>query len=653
MTLPAAKARRIVRAAIHPAIGVARVGNSADEFFFGPEVIDPPPAPAGSYRDKTGALKRQAARFRIYGYDCDGEVVGEVTSDVAKVEWTAHVANRKAAWYQFQIALDIPEASSAEPSLARNPGIADRTSLVIDPGARSISGPGQGGASHAFDTGTFMGKTVYLGELRTDEKARLIFLGGRGKSGSHDGKPATTFANNDGWFDDTSDGPVTATVSVDGKSIPVAGAWVVVCPPNYAPGQQSVRTMYDLLFDLFVRTSAIPRPRRPSFARHILPLFQRMSRLQWVNAGFAAAFGWNGVIDFSDPPLIARLSDPSDDSREFRRTLANHFRSFPRDSWSPTPWPWVYGDAMNVPPEQTPREHAAITDTQLHMLAQWAAGDFDADPVPPASSNGEIGAVSLSAQPATLDEAALAFCLADAFHPGCELTWPMRHATMYEAPFRIRHRPGDDPEPAYGTQLTPQAALAPDGPLEAQAAGCLTRWMAIPWQTDTASCRSGYWAGYGTRYDPYLPTFWPARVPNQVLAEDDYRLVMDKSKPLADRLAAFAQRSSWFRQLGPGSYIDQINKLAGDISIVGIVEERPGIPNDAHFPATMEVEQLAAPLAGVPPGAGTLLLNVAATGASLARHVAVAAKATGLDEEEITAGVIDKVNRFPRGLRRD
>ena len=41
--------------------------------------------------------------------------------------------------------------------------------------------------------------------------------------------------------------------------------------------------------------------------------------------------------------------------------------------------------------------------------------------------------------------------------------------------------------------------------------------MAVPWQTDTASCRSGYYLGYGPRYDPYVPTFWPARVPNQVL----------------------------------------------------------------------------------------------------------------------------------------
>ncbi|MGH3998749.1 MAG: LodA/GoxA family CTQ-dependent oxidase, partial [Pseudonocardiaceae bacterium] len=52
--------RKIVRAAIHPGIGVARVGNSQDGYFIGPEVVDPSPAPPGFYKDDAGALKRQA-----------------------------------------------------------------------------------------------------------------------------------------------------------------------------------------------------------------------------------------------------------------------------------------------------------------------------------------------------------------------------------------------------------------------------------------------------------------------------------------------------------------------------------------------------------------------------------------------------------------
>jgi len=49
----------IVSAAIHPAIGIARVGNSRDEYFIGPEVTAPVKHPAGFYKDATGALKRQ------------------------------------------------------------------------------------------------------------------------------------------------------------------------------------------------------------------------------------------------------------------------------------------------------------------------------------------------------------------------------------------------------------------------------------------------------------------------------------------------------------------------------------------------------------------------------------------------------------------
>jgi hypothetical protein len=68
----------IVQAVIHPAIGVARVGNS-DEFFIGPEVTHPEPLPPGSYRDAEKRLKRQAARFRVYGCNARGEIVRELT----------------------------------------------------------------------------------------------------------------------------------------------------------------------------------------------------------------------------------------------------------------------------------------------------------------------------------------------------------------------------------------------------------------------------------------------------------------------------------------------------------------------------------------------------------------------------------------------
>src|SRR5918993_4944670 len=96
--------KTIVRAAIHPSIGVARVGNSDDAFLIGPEVTDPPPDPPGFYRDAAGKLKRQAARFRVYGLNAAGEAVAELTCDTAVIQWTVHLANKKAAWFEFQLA---------------------------------------------------------------------------------------------------------------------------------------------------------------------------------------------------------------------------------------------------------------------------------------------------------------------------------------------------------------------------------------------------------------------------------------------------------------------------------------------------------------------------------------------------------------------
>ena len=222
-------AGRIVAAAIHPSIGIARVGNSPDESFYGPEVTDPEPHPAGFYRDKDGALKRQSARFRIYGLNSAGVAVAELTAANAEITWTVHLANKKAAWYEFQMAQDIPDAKSAPLQMLRNITVSDRASLKIDPGPRRISGPNVGGGwEHTFDSGHFMGTRVYLGELCTDEAGRLVVLGGRGKSASRTGMRAVTFANNDGWYDDMSDGPVTATVTrrrrVAARSLP-PGWW--------------------------------------------------------------------------------------------------------------------------------------------------------------------------------------------------------------------------------------------------------------------------------------------------------------------------------------------------------------------------------------------------------------------------------------------
>ena len=68
------------------------------------------------------------------------------------------------------------------------------------------------------------------------------------------------------------------------------------------------------------------------------------------------------------------MSRKTDDTAEMRHVIANQFRVFDRDSWSPVPWPWLYGDAMNIPPAETPRQNAALTDTQLAHAAAMVGG---------------------------------------------------------------------------------------------------------------------------------------------------------------------------------------------------------------------------------------------------------------------------------------
>jgi hypothetical protein len=639
---PAGGDAAIVRAAIHPAIGIARMGNSQNDFYVGPEVTEPLPQPPGFMRDASGALKREAARFRVYGYDAAGNVVRELTSADASVRWTVHVANLKAAWYEWQIALDIPEAAGTVLPL-RNPKVtgADRAGLAIDGGARSIAGPGQGGAGYELN-GAFQGTPVYLGELRTDEAGRLLFLGGRGVSASPTGTPIydpaydNSFINANGWYDDASDGPVTAEVTVGGRSIPVDPAWVVTAPPNYAPEAVGVRTLYDLLQDLYVQAGWMKAPAPVSFRHDVYPILQRLTNLQWVNAGFAAQFGRGGPHPFDDPAYARALSwlPPQggyDVHQEVRLQVLNSFRAPDPTDANQLPWPWIYGDAMDVPPGQSPRQNASVSPTQYAVLQAWAAGQFVDDWERPYDPPRRIDQVPVPEQPAMLDKAALHFCLADAFHPGCEVTWPVRHITMFSSPFRIVHRPADQPPPDYGPTLTPEVALSPTGPLYAQGPGDLSRWMGLPWQADTGFCRSGY-ATKTYSYDPFIPTFWPARVPNQVLTADAYEVVRDASRPRQERLDAFTRRALWVRFLDAKTTAGQMEQMVDIFGDMGVVEMRKGVPDDPDFPPMMGVEALGGALAH--PAAA---LKAAAPGAAPedAEVEALAAEAAASPEDAL------------------
>jgi hypothetical protein len=450
-----------------------------------------------------------------------------------------------------------------------------------------------------LDGGKFKDVEVPLGELRTDEHGRLLVLGANGTSQSPSDAPLyrpddpDSFNNSDDWYDDTGDGPVTAEVVLDGRSIPVESAWVVVAPPNYAPDVIGWRTMTDLLTDLYVENGWLPKPDVVRFHADVLPILARLSNLQWVNAGFASMFGRGRPMDFDDPAFIDRVAAPPRDGvdpyRELRHQLLNAFRPLATTVYEPRLWPWIYGDAFGSFDAASPRNSLALPTLAAWILGEWAHGRFQSDdPETPLAS---IEQAPVPEQPGILDRAALTYCLADAFHPGCELTWPMRRISLYSSPFRIRQRAASDPERDVGPQLTQTGVLGLDGPLYAQPPGGLTRWMALPWQGDTAFCRSGY----EPDFDPYLPTFWPARVPNHVLTEQSYQIAVDTTKSREERIAAYNSRDSWLRALtNDGAGVAEVmQRMIDQFGALGVIEAREGVADDPELPAVMFVENIA------------------------------------------------------------
>jgi hypothetical protein len=123
--------------------------------------------------------------------------------------------------------------------------------------------------------------------------------------------------------------------------------------------------------------------------------------------------------------------------------------------------------------------------------------------------------------------------------------------------------------------LTPEVCLGPDGPLVASGPGTLTRWLGIPWQTDEASCLAGYDA---SSYLP-LPSFWAARVPNQVLSHNAFQQATDPRLSYVQRLKNLAYRQFWLRDLQGSGYQARINNMVAEWSLIGIVAERPA-PED-------------------------------------------------------------------------
>ena len=81
------------------------------------------------------------------------------------------------------------------------------------------------------------------------------------------------YANNDYWYDDTSDGPGPRQVRIGGKPMAIKDrAWVLVTPPKYAPDAEMITTLYDTAIDTWDKqrtAGSCARRACPSPARYL------------------------------------------------------------------------------------------------------------------------------------------------------------------------------------------------------------------------------------------------------------------------------------------------------------------------------------------------------------------------------------------------
>jgi hypothetical protein len=582
---------RVETCRIHPGIAIARVGNSPDEYFIGPEQPCEPrnvEVPPGGFKDAKGRVKRQAARFRIYGYAKDGTNLGELPLDGkdggegarAKVEWKVHLKNKKGAWYKFfrrdeDIAdVELRNADIPVPVGQRPDKPAARQQLVIDPGARCIDGQGnprraskEAAKSLLFDTGAFRGKQVPLGELQVDAQGRLLVLGGAGQSASTkpdnpigaDPQDFDFWANNDYWYDDISDGPVTATVTLpdgaSGRKItitdPKEAAWVIVAPPKFAPGIHSIVTLYDLIREVVRdrnRTAADdqkwkwPDDGDVEYYRDIYPILLRAADTAWVNNEARRGHGYNKQGDFRQQKTGEKLKidttlltsdalafpDELKDDHERRNGQEARARVFGRirnpfldpdsakakQQAASTFMPPMSGDGGDAERGEF-ATWLTILRSQYAKFELWKDGKFVTGSPPTFRRLEEMTA---DQQVEALQRAALEPCVGGALHPGIEMSWLAKEPTLYADAFRINsniNSPGD---------------LTKYGP------GDITKYMSLPWQADFYEC---------------VDNWWPAARPDDVIREEDFDEANDAWRPGQTQVAEGLEgRAKWDRGLG-------------------------------------------------------------------------------------------------------
>jgi len=547
---------------IHPAIGVARMGNSPSHFI-GPETLGVPAnsddgVTFNSFRDDQGRILRQGARFRVFEYskDANGALINpvEVTiaNDVLDIEWRVHLANRKASFYSFYGQFGAEDSyvgrSKLAPAEPIKPAVDDpqKTNLrnatvaAADRAAQLEIDPGEHVISHSNPADVELSNSNpkipinSLGTLRLDASGRLIVLGGYGQSNFRPNPPATgdldDYANNDNWFDDAGDGSVKARIRLSsGETIDADPAWVMVGPPDFAPGTGNVVTLFDTLWDVAVRAPECPAPATST------PLWVRLleQKAIWQASGGKSLNGFKPSFTRDIYPLVksalgARDVHTSGDTgnNHYHQTLLTDYVTMS----TPTPegkrlrggiFAWIRDpDATVTDWKKMPRGlgdnytdlymntaapdskcFLSLTRIQYALLREWANDNFvndwpGSEPAPKPNPN---------PTPDDLDQAAAQNSVGGPFYPGIDVSWLIRTKELYAEPFRFKISPTPENEkPFVGVTV---GALT-------FCTGFFSQQMALPWQADFYDCHKEQWEDPDS--NEYFFMWWTAHRPDDV-----------------------------------------------------------------------------------------------------------------------------------------
>ena len=149
----------------------------------------------------------------------------------------------------------------------------------------------------------------------------------------------------------------------------------------------------------------------------------------------------------------------------------------------------------------------------------------------------------------------------------------MRIPLLWKTKYRLKVLPGENPaKQDFGLTLTPAVCTGANGPYDGAAAGCLTRFLGVPWHTDHTSCNSA--ADYFPSTFLSMPTFWGPRAPDQVLADGNFlRAAVLTGKKDSDQqiFKHLMHRVDWLRDIRGRDYLDRLSLMIAEWAELGMV----------------------------------------------------------------------------------